>query len=75
MPGIINGRVVQGAGIPVAFARVNLHSEQSCTDKNLVHSMLTDEDGRYEFRDIDAKRNYIVAKAFGITSRRAAAHV
>ena len=67
MPGIINGRVMQGAGIPVAFARVNLHSEQSCTEKNLVHSMLTDEDGRYEFRDIDAQNR----RRFATTRRRA----
>jgi hypothetical protein len=68
MPGIINGRVVQGAGIPVAFARVKLHSKSSCTDQNLVHSVLTDEDGRYEFRNIDANKYYICAKAFGIPS-------
>jgi Carboxypeptidase regulatory-like domain len=68
MPGIINGRVVQGAGIPVAFARVNLHSESPCKDENLVHSVLTDEDGRYEFRNIDAKQFHIRAKAFGLTS-------
>ena len=53
MPGIINGRVVQGTGMPVAFARVNLHSKPSCKDDNLVQSMLTDEDGRYEFRNME----------------------
>ena len=68
MPGIINGRVVQGTGMPVAFARVNLHSKPSCKDDNLVQSMLTDEDGRYEFRNIDANKYYICAKAFGIAS-------
>jgi hypothetical protein len=65
----ITGRVTGASKSLVVHARVSLHSQTPCTDDNLVQLTSTDEQGRFEFKNVEEATYYVQAGAFGVTSR------
>jgi carboxypeptidase family protein len=56
MSGIICGRVAdKGSKVPVVNATVSLHSASPCVDGNRLQSTLTNEEGKFEFANLEEK--------------------
>src|SRR5580700_6207512 len=53
---------------PVVHARVSLHRQTPCTDENLVQFTSTDEQGKFEFRDVEEGTYHFNYSAFGVTA-------
>lgn len=58
--GVLKGQVVD--------ARVSLHSQTPCTDENVVQFTSTDEQGKFEFRDVEEGTYHFNYSAFGVTA-------
>jgi hypothetical protein len=70
MSGIICGQITDSQGLEgaVVNARVSLHGKTPCTDANRLHFTLTDEEGRYEFKDLEEMTYNVYCKAFGVAA-------
>lgn len=71
MPGTICGLVVDSGGSkgPVANARVNLYDQRPSATAKEVCSTLSNDEGKFEFPNLEEKPLYLSCSAFGVASR------
>lgn len=62
----IHGRISDDKGSPVENAKVSLHTSKPCTEENQRGFVLTDREGRFEFRNLDGVTHYVCCKVFNI---------
>jgi hypothetical protein len=64
----ICGRVIDSAGSkgPIVNAVVSLHEQTPCTNENSLHTVRTNEEGKFEFTNLEEKTYQVYCSAFGV---------
>ena len=64
----ICGRVIDSTGSkgPIVNAVVSLHEQTPCTNENSLHTVRTNEEGKFEFTNLEEKTYQVYCSAFGV---------